>query len=263
MNLGLEGRTAIVLGASEGVGFAVASALAEAGTRIVMVSRRAAVLNSAAEEIRSRSSADVTVYPGDATDETLPAQLFNFTTTKWGPTDIVVNNTGGPPALSFLETTDDNWFQSLQSHLLCGVRMAKLFIPPMGARRWGRLITIGSTVAREPSPEMVLSASARAALVAFMKGISREVASSGVTVNTILLGGVETTRVRSLIDEQATRDDQPPSEVRRSLTARIPMGRFADPREVAALAAFLASAHADYITGQCIAIDGGLSHTVF
>ncbi|MCM2303295.1 MAG: SDR family oxidoreductase [Elusimicrobia bacterium] len=263
MDFELKGKVAVVTGASKGMGRAIASGLAAEGARVCIVARDAGVLGSAAEAIRAETSADVLAIPGDVSDPNLAQMIVERTTGKWGRLDIVVNNAGGPPPGAFLEHAESVWLQALNANFLSAVRLTKAAVPHMKSKRWGRIVSVTSTVAREPSPEMVLSASARAALSAFSKAISVELAQHNITVNTVCPGSVLTGRAESLLQRAAEKEKKSYEDVLARSQAGIPIRRFATPKEIADVVVFLASERGSYLTGTALSVDGGLTKGLF
>jgi len=194
--------------------------------------------------------ADVSV-PGE------PARVVLEATRTFGPPDIVVTNSGGPKPGLFETLSESDWDAAVRTLLTSAVAFALAALPPMRARRWGRIINITSIAARQPVDGLMLSNSLRSGVLAFAKTLSNEVAADGVTVNSLLPGYTRTDRVVELADHKASVGGVRPDEIVRQWEAEIPMRRIGEPREFAALAAFLASDRAGYITGQSIAIDGG------
>lgn len=263
MELELKGKVAVVTGASKGMGRAIAAGLAAEGARVCIVARDAGILGAAAEAIRAETSADVLAIPGDVSDPELAQMIVERTTGKWGRLDIVVNNAGGPPPGAFLEHSESAWQQALNANFLSAVRLTKAAVPHMKTKRWGRIVSITSTVAREPTPEMVLSASARAALLAFSKAIAIELAQHNITVNTICPGSVLTGRAESLLQRVAEKEKKSYADVLARSQAGIPIRRFATPKEIADVAVFLASERGSYVTGAALTVDGGLTKGLF
>lgn len=259
MDLGLKGKVAVVTGASKGMGQAIAAGLAAEGARLLMVARTAETLSAAAEAIRKATGADVSVLAGDVADPGLAQKIVDEATAKWGGLDIVVNNAGGPPPGNFLEHDEAAWQQALNINFLSAVRLIKAAAPHMKKKKWGRIVSLTSTVAKEPSPEMVLSAGARAALSAFSKAIAIQLAPDNITVNTVCPGSVMTGRAESLLQRAAEKEKRPYDEILARSQAGIPIRRFATPKEIADLVVFLASERGSYITGATLMADGGLT----
>jgi len=263
MKLGLDERVAIVVGASKGIGKAIAHGLSKEGCRVLIVARSADILEETAKLISADTGNEVLAVSGNVCDAKLAERLVDSALKKWGHLDILVNNAGGPPPKTFLEADDEDWSQAIQLNLMSTIRMCRAAAPVMKEQNWGRIITIGSTVMKEPSPQMVMSATARAGMTAFSKAISIELAPFGITVNTIATGGVQTDRLTSLFQTIADKGDQTLDEMLDNAAKSIPIGRFASPEEFAETMVFLASEAGRYVTGECIAVDGGLAKSAF
>jgi 3-oxoacyl-[acyl-carrier protein] reductase len=258
MQLGIENKTAIVTGASKGIGLAVAKSLANEGTRVLLVARGSDALKSASETI-ARSGGKVATLEGDVTDSDLASSAVSKCVELWGSVDILVNNAGGPPLGGFLEHDDCAWNSAVQTNLLSVVRFSKAVAPIMKERGWGRIISVGSTVSKEPSPAMVLSATVRAGVSSFTKAISIELAPFNVTANVICPGGVLTDRLESLIRSRSMHENRSYQELLNESRRMIPAGRFASANEISDVIAFLASERGSYITGVSVSVDGALT----
>lgn len=255
MDLGIAHRRALVGGASAGLGLASAVALAREGCAVAIVSRSAARLRKALESFPA--GAEVVPIEADlSTPEGVSACLT--AADAWGPVDILVNNTGGPPAGRTFSHGDDAWRQAHDSLLLYVRRMCEHFVPGMRARRWGRIITVTSLTVKEPAPNLVLSNVFRAAVTAYLKGLAREVAADGITVNTVLPGAYHTARYDELIENTMRQSGRSREAVTQELLARLPQGRFQEPAELGALVAFLSSEQAAAVTGAAIPAEGGM-----
>jgi 3-oxoacyl-[acyl-carrier protein] reductase len=258
MNLGLEGRVAIVCGASKGIGFASAKGLALHGSKVLMVARDPIALDAAAKTIKAQGGV-VAAFLGDVQDPDLPQLSVDRCKELWGPVDILLNNAGGPPMGSFLEHDGAAWEASVQTNLLSVVRFCKAVAPDMKAKNWGRIISISSTVSKEPSPAMVLSSTTRAGVSAFSKTLAIELAQFNISVNVICPGGVLTERLVSLIQARADREKRDYQEVLMESLASIPAKRFAEPGEIADVILFLASNRGGYVNGVSLSVDGALT----
>lgn len=263
MELGLKDRVAIVLGASKGIGRAIAQGLSAEGARVIIVARSADILAESAKQISAETGVEVLAVPGDVCAVGLAEELVGLALSKWGRLDILVNNAGGPPPKGFLDADEDDWSQALQMNLMSTIRMCRAAAPVMKEQKWGRIITIGSTLMKEPAPQMVLSSTARAGVTAFTKAIATELAPFGITANSIATGGVETDRLKSLFQMSADANGKSLEEALENAAASIPIGRFASPKEFSQMVVFLASEPGSYVTGECISIDGGLMKSAF
>jgi len=245
MDLGLAGRRALVTGASSGLGLSSAAALAAEGVRVVMVARDADRLGRAAASVEG----DVYVLPGDVSDISGVGELVATAAQMLGGLDILVANAGGPPAGTFTSTDLDAYLPALELNLLSTVAMCTAAVPLMRDGGWGRIVAITSISVREPIGNLILSNTARAGLTGFLKTLSREVAGEGITVNSLQPGLHRTPRLVDLHGDAV--DD---------LGAMIPAGVVGDPDDFGAIAAFLCSDAAGFVTGAAIPVDGGAAH---
>lgn len=258
MNLGIDGRVAIVCGASKGMGFASAKALAMHGVKVLMVARDPSALEEAAMTIAAEGGV-VQAYSGDVSNPELAQLAVGRCNELWGPVDILINNAGGPPMGSFLEHDSKAWDASIQANLLSVVHFCKAVAPGMKLKTWGRIISITSTVAKEPSPAMVLSATTRAGVAAFSKTLAIELAQFNISVNVICPGGVLTDRLVSLLQARAEREKRSYQELLNESQLSIPARRFAKPDEIADVILFLASEKGGYVNGVSLSVDGALT----
>ncbi len=256
MDLGIDGRTALVCAASRGFGRAVALQLAAEGAQVAMCARGDEDLEQAAAAVRARGAA-VLAGSVDVTDEKAMAAFVTQTEQTLGPVDMVLVNAGGPPAGRFFEMDSEQWDAAYRLNLASAAAVCRRVIPGMMERGWGRVVQITSVSVKQPVENLVLSSVIRPAAHAMVRCLAEEAASRGVTVNSVAPGFHTTSAVERLIerkmkDEACTRED-----VLAGWTNEIPMGRLGEPRELAALVAFLMSEPAGYITGQCLVADGG------
>ena len=263
MDLGLKNKVAVITGAGKGMGKAIALQLAAEGAKICMVARNEEALTKTADEVRKQTSAEVLPIPGDVSDSSLPDRVVKTVLSRWGTIDILISNAGGPPPGSFLEHADAVWESAIQQNFISAMRFCRAVAPIMKDHKWGRIIQITSTIAKEPEPAMVLSASARAAVSAFLKSISIELAPYNITVNAIGPGGVLTDRAVSLFQQAAQRENKTYEEILARSEQSIPSKRFGSPEEIASVAVFLASQKASYGTGVSLMVDGGLTKSFF
>jgi 3-oxoacyl-[acyl-carrier protein] reductase len=251
MNLGLEGRVALVMGASRGLGRAIAAALAREGARVAIASRSGEKLDEAANEM----DGEVRSFVADASDLDRLAALPGEVAEALGPVEILVTNTGGPPFGGALDHELDQWETAYRSLVLAPRILSGAVLPGMRERGWGRIVNVGSTSTREPIAGLNLSNAHRMAAVGFLKTLSREVAADGITVNTVATGRFGTKRLAD-----ANGSLEPAEEAAKH---EVPAARLGQPEEYGDLVAFLCSDRAAYITGTVIPIDGGLLHSAF
>jgi 3-oxoacyl-[acyl-carrier protein] reductase len=257
MDLGLEGRVALVGGSSSGLGRAVAEALAREGCDLVLCARSEGTLEAAREAIEASSGRRVVAVAADLATEEGCRQVVDRALGAFGRVDVLVTNTGGPPAGPF-EAHDLAAWRRAEALLLESVlHLVRGVLPGMKERGWGRIVTITSIAVKQPVEGLILSNSLRAAVTGLARTLANEVAASGVTVNNLMPGYTRTERLQELEAHLARQKGISEAEVRRGWEADTPAGRLGEPGELAALATFLASDRAAYVTGQSIAVDGG------
>jgi 3-oxoacyl-[acyl-carrier protein] reductase len=257
MDLGLRGRLAVIGGATSGLGRASADGLAAEGCDLLIWSRSAERLAATAAELRSAHGVRVGSVAADASDPGA-ARAVADAAASIGPVDILVLNAGGPPTVDPAATEREGWERAFQLLATTPIELATLLLPAMRERGWGRVVGILSSSVRQPIPELVYSTAGRSALAAWLKTAARAVAADGVTVNGVLPGRIATPRVRELDAGRAGREGTTEDAVRAGHLATIPAGRYGEPAELGALVTFLASERASYVTGQLVAVDGGL-----
>jgi 3-oxoacyl-[acyl-carrier protein] reductase len=258
MDLGIQGRVAVVCGASAGMGKATALSFSREGAKVAICSRNPAALEAAASEIRSAGGGEVLAHPADVTDEAAIDRFLAEVSRRFGPPEILVNNTGGPPAGNFEETPAEAWEKAHRLTLQSAVSFCRRLAPGMKSRRWGRIVSITSLTVKQPSETLILSNAYRSALTAFSKTLAGELAPFGVTVNCVCPGYTDTDRLKELSASLAAKRGVGGAEVRREWEKSIPAGRLGRPEEIADLIAFLVSERSGYITGTSILVDGGL-----
>ena len=257
MDLGLRGRTAVVGGATSGLGRASADALAAEGCNLLIWSRRADALADIAGQLQANHGVAVTHVAADATRPDA-AETVAAAGERIGPVDIVVLNAGGPPTVDPTATDRAGWEHAFQLLAATPIELATRLLPGMRERGWGRVLAVLSSGVRQPIPELVYSNAGRSALAAWLKTTARAVAAEGVTVNGVMPGRIATPRIHELDSARAEREGTTEDAVRAAHLATLPAGRYGEPAELGALVAFLASERASYITGQLVAVDGGL-----
>ena len=257
MDLGIDGKWALVLGASQGIGEAIARALGEEGCNVIIGARNAESIEALASQIRSDYGVEARPYAIDLTDIGAVSKLCDKIEHEW-EVDILLNNTGGPPPSGSLGVSDDTWSASVQGLLMTVIRLTESSVKGMVARGWGRVLTIASSGIVQPIPNLAVSNTVRSAAAGFSKSLSSEVAKHGVTVNMILPGRINTGRLRDMNNQNAERQGISLEALEQASLATIPAGRFGTPEEFAKVAVFLMSAHSGYVTGSMVRVDGGL-----
>lgn len=261
MDFGIAGKTALVLGASGGLGRAIALALAAEGVRVAVAARGQAGLDETAAQIRAAGGEAFTVV-WDVADRGVIAANVAAVEQALGPIDILVNNTGGPPPTTAAGQDPALWLEKFNAMVLSVIAITDAVLPGMRSRKWGRIITSTSAGVVAPIANLGISNTLRAALHGWSKTIAREVAAEGVTSNIIVPGLIATDRITFLATERAKREGISIEAVAAANTAQIPLGRLGDPAEYGAVAAFLASVPAAYVTGTVVRVDGGLIASV-
>jgi 3-oxoacyl-[acyl-carrier protein] reductase len=259
MDFGLQGKVAMVAAASKGIGLAIAKELAAEGCHISICGRTEETLEEAAAEIGE----DTRSYVADVSLLEDLEWWVDQTRLDLGEPDILITNTGGPPAGIYSEMTDAQWHAGVESTLMNVVRLVRLVAPRMEGKRWGRIVHITSLVAKEPNPMLPISSTLRSGLMALTRLQAAELAPYGITVNGVLPGHTMTDRQRHLAGITAERNGTTMEGELENRADEIPMGRIAEPEEIAAAVAFLCSARASYITGTSLLVDGGVTKTFF
>lgn len=257
MDFGLKGRVAVVAGSSQGLGRAIADALAAEGVDLVINSRSQEKVDAVKAEIVAATGARVEAVACDLTPPEGAAKLIADAEAAFGKVDILVTNTGGPPPGMFEDHSAEVWREAIAQNFESVVNLVRAALPGMKERRWGRIVNVTSISVKQPVAGLVLSNAIRAGVTGFAKTISNEAAPFNVTVNNVLPGYTRTERLIHLAEAVAERDGKTIDEAYAGWAAEIPMGRLGEPAELGAVAAFLCSEQASYVTGQSIAVDGG------
>jgi 3-oxoacyl-[acyl-carrier protein] reductase len=257
MDLGLKDRVAIVTGGSMGLGLAIARELAREKARVIISARNEQRLRQAAEDLRRETGGIVCAVPADVTRAKDVEALVEQTLARFGAVDVAIANAGGPPGSAYETTSAEQVERAVQLNLMSTVRLAKEVTPHMKARGWGRFIALTSVSVKQPLPGLILSNTARAGVVGFVKTMATELARHGITCNVVAPGYMRTGRVEDLAAERAENEEREVGQVIAEIGAGIPAGRLGEPEELAAVVAFLASERASYLTGATIQVDGG------
>jgi 3-oxoacyl-[acyl-carrier protein] reductase len=257
MDLGLTGKRALVLGGNRGIGFGIAKALVAEGADVLITARDAARLAAAETELRTTARGQIASAQIDLQKSAELAGFAERITRSFGPIDILINNTGGPPYGGASNRPLNEWRGSFDEMVLSIIALTDALLPAMRARRWGRIVTVISSGVMQPIPILAISNSLRAAVVGWSKTLSSEVAADGVTVNILVPGRIDTERVRLTDAAVAEKEGLPIGAVQARSFAAIPLGRYGSTEEMGAAAAFICSTQASYMTGTMVRIDGG------
>ncbi|AXT20071.1 SDR family oxidoreductase [Flavobacteriaceae bacterium AU392] len=248
MDLGLKNKNAFIAASSQGLGKSVALELAKEGANVIINGRNVKLLEETRQEIDAIGSGNVLALVGDLSIEAERNSVIKSTLDEFKYIDILVTNTGGPPAGRFETLTQEQWDATYQLLLGSAVSMIRSFLPGMKSQPWGRIISITSQAVKQPVENLILSNSVRASVVGLMKTLASELGSDNITVNNVMPGYTQTNRLKTLIDNNPDFGNA---------VNEIPLKRFGNPEEFAAAVTFLASERASYITGTSLAVDGG------
>lgn len=262
MNLELDGKVAIVGGASKGLGRACAEVLAEEGAAVVLCSRSQGELEKAARAIRDTTGRETLAFAGDLDRPETIHDLVAAAVTRFGRLDVLVNNSGGPPLARAQGATEEQWATAVQRSLLFFARMCREAVPHLARAGGGRIINILASTVYQPIPNLALSGATRMGVVAFAKSLADEVGRDGILVNNVCPGSILTERMLSNVTARAKELGIPVEKALEQRAAETAVGRIGDPREMAYLVAFLASSRSSYITGTTMLVDGGLVRSV-
>jgi 3-oxoacyl-[acyl-carrier protein] reductase len=257
VQLGIAGKVALVAAASRGLGRAIAEELAAEGAIVGICARGDAALFATRDAIAAASNATVHAIAADVSRTEEVQRVTHEMLECYGRVDILVTNAGGPPSGPFEAHDWSAWERAVNLTLRSTVELTRAVLPGMKDRRWGRILNVTSIAAKQPVEGLMLSNAIRAAVTGFARTLANEVATLGITVNNLLPGYTRTERVEQLNAATAAREGVPVADIQARIEQQIPMRRLGEPREFGALAAFLASDRASYITGQSIAVDGG------
>jgi 3-oxoacyl-[acyl-carrier protein] reductase len=263
MELGLGGKVALVAASSRGLGYAIAHELAAEGAAIVMCARDEPRLAEAAREIASSTAARVVPVVADVAKPADVSKLVGRALETFGRVDVLVTNSGGPPPGTFESTTSAAWQAATDVVLTSAIELIRAVLPGMKQRRFGRILNVTSITVKQPIDNLILSNALRAAVTGMARTLASEVAAFGITVNNLLPGYTRTERLSELASAAASRTGGAAADFYARLEREIPARRLGEPRELAALCAFLASERAAYVTGQSIAVDGGWIRGLF
>jgi len=262
MDLGIKNRVAMVAAASKGLGKAAALSLAKEGCKVSICGRSPEMLEGAARELEDLG-VEVLATTCDVSNPEDLAQWFSRTEDCLGPVDILVTNTGGPKAAIFRDLSDEDWLSGVESTLMNAVRLCRLVLPGMRARKWGRIVHITSLVAKQPVPLLTISSTLRAGISGLTKTLAQETARDGVTVNALLPGHIMTDRQIHLGELKAKAEGISLDDYFARTASSIPAGRIGRPEEVGDAIAFLCSERASYLTGTSLQVDGGIIQSTF
>jgi 3-oxoacyl-[acyl-carrier protein] reductase len=262
MDLDLQGKHALVCGASEGIGRAAAEALAGLGANITLLARREDVLKAAADALARVAPGQTHGWiAADVTDTAALRQRIDAAAAAH-PFHILVNNSGGPPGGAAHAATSDAYLDAFRQHLLAGQACVQGVLPGMKAAGWGRIVNVISTSVKEPIPNLGVSNTIRGAVASWSKTLSRELGGFGITVNNVLPGYTRTRRLDQILHDRAAAAGKSEDEIARGMLATVPLARFAEASEIANAIAFLASPAAGYISGVSLAVDGGRMQSI-
>ncbi|CUT01106.1 SDR family oxidoreductase [Candidatus Kryptobacter tengchongensis] len=263
MDLGLKDKVAIVTASSKGLGKACAVGLVREGAKVVICARNEDELEKTKDEIKRNLNGEILSIRADVTKYEDVKNLVKSTVDNFGTVHILVTNAGGPPAGYFENFSDDDWNKAFNLNFMSTVRLIREVLPYMKSQKWGRIINITSVTVRQPIDNLILSNSIRMSVVGLAKTLALQLARYNILINNVAPGYTLTDRVRFVIEQQAKNTGKTFEQVKEELAKDIPLGRLADPEELANVVVFLASEKASYITGVTIPVDGGWIKGVF
>ena len=258
METGLRDRVAIVAGASQGLGRAIAEGLAAEGTHLALCARNQRTLSDLGAGLGKRFGVKVYVEALDVGDSQAVESFVKAVHKRFKRLDICVTNAGGPPAKPFLETSDEDWDKAFSLNLRSAIVFARSVIPYMQQQRWGRIITVSSITVKQPQPDLILSNSIRPGILGLVRSLATDFGKDGILVNNVGPGYTATARVKELNEIRSAATGESVAEIEQSWIDEIPVGRLARPEELADAVVWLASERASFVTGQTILVDGGM-----
>lgn len=261
MNLSLRNKNALVCGSTQGIGFAIAKEIALLGANCVLMARNAESLQTAIADLDTSQGQNHSYLVADFSNNLQVKEIIHAFA-KEHKIHILINNTGGPPAGKITDAMDSDFLSALNLHLINNHNIATALIAGMKSEAYGRIINIVSTSVKVPLPNLGVSNTTRAAVAGWAKTLANELAAFGITVNNVLPGATSTVRLSSIIENKSKKTNTELKAVEAEMLHEIPMRRFGQPEEIAAMAAFLASPAASYITGQSICVDGGRTGSI-
>lgn len=256
MNINFTGKSALICGSTQGIGFAIASLFAELGANVYLFARNEAALQSALQKLHNNGSQIHGYYAGDFSAPESAIASIKHSIELGAEFDILVNNTGGPKPGTALNSANEEYWAAFNMHIIASKMLTELISPAMKRNNFGRIINIISIGARQPIENLGVSNTIRGAMMSWSKTISRELAPHGITVNNLLPGHTKTGRLDALIQNRSMIENLPISEIESEMISKIPAGRFGNPSDLAYAAAFLASEYASFINGTSIPVDG-------
>ena len=263
MELGLSGKVAVVAGASQGLGLAVAEALAAEGAHLGLCARNETTLLAESKGLEASYGISVLACPTDVTDELQVNRFVSQVHKRFGRIDILVANAGGPPASSFDTASVEEWQQAIELNLMSTIFLCRAVIPTMKEQHAGRLLAIASVSAKQPVDGLILSNVSRAGVLGLMKSLANELGPHRITANVVCPGYTRTERLRQLAYRLSESEGLSAEAIYERWSSTIPLGRIGEPEEFANVVVFLASDRASYVTGTCIQVDGGHVKSTF
>jgi 3-oxoacyl-[acyl-carrier protein] reductase len=264
MEINFKNKLVLVTASSQGIGFGIAKGFLEAGAKVGICSRTESKVKDAEKNLAELDASRIFAMSGDISQldflRTFKESVEDYFN---GSIDILINNSGGPPAGETIEFNEEAWKQAIDSNLLSVIRLSSLVIPGMKKKQWGRIINLTSTTAREPAANMALSNTTRAAVAAYSKTLSHELGPFGITVNTVLTGGCMTERFYSLASKQIEQTGETLEDAVERMKHNVPVRYISTPDQFAKMVLLIASEHSGYLTGTAIPLDGGTSKSIF